>query len=158
VEAAFLGLLDRFLGRSRPLFVGISDDFDHLSVSMDKAQNLNSRVARLDSGQYLRLLLSDLLSGPLPGVTARPRLGYWCVHGDDPLPGRGAAPGHRTPTRLRRRTGPRCARRPDPGTQAAGRQAAPAGRAPDAQTALAHRLGRREQRSTRPPTYEGGNP
>ena len=54
VEAIVVGLVRGFLDRWRPLFVGVSDDFEQERPALDMAQKLNSRVARLDSGTYLR--------------------------------------------------------------------------------------------------------
>lgn len=71
VEAALVRLLAEFLDSWRPLFAGISDDFDRHSVSLDRAQNLNSRAARLDSSRYLRgycwvTYCPDLFQASLP--------------------------------------------------------------------------------------------
>ncbi|MGH3348889.1 MAG: hypothetical protein ACRDO4_18065 [Nocardioides sp.] len=53
LEAEVLDLVHEFLGAWRPSFVGLSDDFEPASFSLDAAQNLNGHVARLDK-QHLR--------------------------------------------------------------------------------------------------------
>lgn len=45
---------ERFTRSWSPLYLGISDDSSTTSVALDKAQNVNSHVARLDSSTYLR--------------------------------------------------------------------------------------------------------
>jgi hypothetical protein len=54
VEATMLALVRGFLGRWRPLFVGVSDDFDRGKLAMDRAQGVKSRVARQESDRLLR--------------------------------------------------------------------------------------------------------
>lgn len=55
VEAILLALVRGFLNRWRPLFVGVSDDFEgHGKVPTDRAQGVKSRVARQESDRVLR--------------------------------------------------------------------------------------------------------
>lgn len=54
VEATLLALVRGFLDRWRPLFVGVSDDFDRGKLATDRAQGVKSRVARQESDRVLR--------------------------------------------------------------------------------------------------------
>ena len=110
LEADVLDLVREFIGAWRPSFVGLSDDFGPASFSLDAAQNLNGRVARLDE-QHLRgycwiTYCPSRFLGTLPDLNAsdafvpdRRHAGWRPVAGD------------RAPTGFRRETGPGGARR-----------------------------------------------
>lgn len=53
-ESPVVALVEEFAAAWTPLFAGVSDDFDEVSVPLDKAQNLNQHVARQQAREFLR--------------------------------------------------------------------------------------------------------